>query len=235
MANSIDFNGKNSYRDFRLKISEATIGNPSKIKRQERVPFSNDLYDFSEIYGGQEYEERPLSFTFYIDNYENINSFYIYETEILNWLVSQNSKQILKYSQLPGYYFLAEVVDSTETDFKLVGGTATIEFSAYPFKISELKEGHDIWDEFNFLLDYAQITEFEVKGSKDVTLFNNGASIINPEIEATSEMEIIMNDGTYNVPSGRSKSSEFMLPSLENKMTIKGNGTISFHFRKELV
>jgi len=48
-------------------------------------------------------------------------------------------------------------------------------------------------------------------------------------------MEIIMNDGTYNVPSGRSKSSEFMLPSLENKMTIRGNGTISFHFRKELV
>lgn len=235
MYSSIDFNGKNSYKDFGLSISEVKIGSPSKIKNTERVPFSNTVYDFSHIYLGQEYEERSLSFTFNIEYYDNINDFYIYETEVLNWLTGPNTKEVLKYSKLPGYYFLAEVVEGPDTDYQFVGGSMTVNFTAYPFKISELEEGHDIWDEFNFLLDYAQTTDYEVNGQQSITLYNNGASIIKPTIKASAAMEIIQDGITYKIPAGESQSYDFILKKGENKMTVKGNGKISFHFRKELI
>lgn len=235
MFSSIFFNGKDSYKDFGLTISDPRIGNPSKIKNMERVPFSNQEYDFSNIYFGQEYEERQLSFTFNVAWRERSNDFFIYETEVLNWLTGTNKKEKLTYSGLPGYYFLAEAVTGPDTDYRFVGGSMTVDFTAYSFKISELEEGHDIWDEFNFLLDYAQTTDYDVRGQQAVTLYNPGASIIMPKIKATAAMEIIKDGTTFKVPAGESDSYDFILKKGENRMTVRGNGHISFHFRKELI
>lgn len=235
MYTGIEFNGKHSYKDFGLYISERNIGNPSKIKRQERVPFSNTVFDFSGIYGGQEYEERLLIYTFEVAYNEKSVAYYLYETQAINWLMSVDKKIKLTDDLIPGYYFLAELVDGPGSDFKWVGGSLTVQFMAYPFKISNLLEGHDIWDEFNFLLDYAQITDFEIKGSKEVTLYNNGASVVKPTIVASAPMQVVKEGITYNIPAGESQSYDFMLSHLENKLTITGNGTISFRFRKELI
>lgn len=235
MFSSIFFNGKDSYKDFGLTISDPKIGNPSKIKNMERIPFSNEVYDFSGIYFGQEYEERELSFTFNIAWREKSNDFFMYETEVLNWLTSTNKKEKLTYSGLPGYYFMAEVVTGPDADYRFVGGTMTVDFTAYSFKIAELEEGHDIWDDFNFLLDYAQTTDYDVRGQQIVTLYNPGVSIIKPKIKATAAMEIIKDGTTFKVPAGESDSYDFILKKGENRMTVRGNGHISFHFRKELI
>ena len=101
--------------------------------------------------------------------------------------------------------------------------------------IAELKEGHDIWDEFNFELDVAQDVDFEVHGEKEITLINPGTPDVSPEITAYSPMEIIKNGITYNIQSGKSKSLDFILKSGENDLTITGNGTIKFLFHKELI
>src|SRR5690625_2327739 len=162
MYTGIEFNGKHS-RDFNLTISEREIGYPSKIKRTERVPFSNEIYDFSNIYLGQEYEERNIRYTFNIVNRDKLGDFKseytdfnFYETEVANWLMGTVSKEVLKDDTLPGYYFLAEIEDSPANEFRIIGGELTVTFKAYPFKISEAEEGNDIWDDFNFLLDVAQ-------------------------------------------------------------------------------
>lgn len=235
MYSGIEINGKHSYRDLGLYISERNIGYPSKIKNQERVPYSNTVYDFSGIYGGQEYEERTLQYTFEIAYREKSNDYYIYETQAVNWLMSIDKKVELKDDLVPGYYFLAEIVDGPGSDFKWVGGSLSVTFTAYPFKIGNLYEGNDIWDEFNFLLDYAQITEFEVNGTKDVTLYNNGASVVKPTILASDDMQIKKDGITYNIPSGESDSYDFVLPHLENRLTIIGSGRIQFLYRKELL
>lgn len=233
----IIIDNKHSYYDFNLTIASKNIGNPSKIKRKERVPFSNQTYDFSEVYGGQEYEERPLTYTFNVVDRHNYSkdSFNSIKIAVLNWLLRPSEKTRLVDDAIPGYYFFAEVENGPDLEENEFDGTLTVEFTAYPFKIGELEEGNDIWDTFNFLLDYAQITEYVISGSKDIVLYNNGASVVRPEIEATAPMEIIKNGVAYNVPVGKSKSYEFMLADLENKLTIKGNGSISFHFRKELI
>lgn len=235
----VEFNGKHSYRDFGITLgTEKDIGYPEKEKIKVKVPFSNVEYDFSMIYGEQTYTPRVLTYTLnvlekhVINTTERIN---MIETKLSNWLMNSNGKQKLYDDAIPGYYFLAEVEGGLSFDELWNHGTLTIEFTAYPFMIAELQEGNDIWDTFNFELDVAQVTEFEVSGRLNVTLINVGTPNLSPKIEATAPMEIKKGDITYNVPSGPSKSDDFKLKSGENDLIITGNGTIKFLFYKELI
>src|SRR5690625_568721 len=234
----IEFNGKHSYRDFGITISEKDIGYPDKEKIKVKVPFSNIEYDFSELYGEQTYTPRPLSFTLNVldknkkNTTETIN---MLETKLTNWLMNSSGKQKLYDDSMPGYYYLAEVEGGLNFDELWNHGTLTVEFTAYPFMIAELHEGNDLWDPFNFELDVAQITDFEVNGSLDVVLYNAGTPSVSPEIEASAPMEIIKDGVTYNVSSGTTKSDDFRLQSGENDLMIKGNGTIKFRLYKELI
>lgn len=230
----ITFNGLHSYDDFGLTVAEKTIGNPSKIKTKERVPHSNQVYDFSGVYGGQEYEERQLTYVFNVKDYDK-RMIAIKKIESLNWIMNVNEKTKLVDDYIEGYYFLAEVEEAPDFEEMRFHGTLTVTFTAYPFKIGELEEGNDIWDTFNFLLDVAQITEFRVRGRKNVILYNVGANIVYPIIRATSPMQIIKDGITYNIQAGEIESRVFFLNIGENPMTILGSGTISFHFRKELI
>src|SRR5690625_3711523 len=95
MMKGIEYNGKHSYRDFGLTIAERHIGNPSKIKRKQRVPFSNVEYDFSTIYGDQEYENRELMYKFNVINPRNQTKEYFTSLKIavLNWLLETRSEE----------------------------------------------------------------------------------------------------------------------------------------------
>lgn len=235
----IEFNGKHSYRDFGITLGiERDIGYPEKEKIKVKIPFSNVEYDFSEIYGDQTYTPRNLKYTLNVLDENKINTterINIIETKLSNWLMNSNGKQKLYDDAIPGYYFLAEVENGLSFDEIWNSGTLTVEFTAYPFMISELEEGHDIWDDFNFELDVAQVTEFEVNGSLDVILYNVGTPSLAPEIQASSAMQIVKDGVTYNVPSGKSKSGDFNLQSGENNLSITGNGSIKFLFYKELI
>lgn len=231
----ITFDGKHSYRDFGLKIVDRIIGNPRKIKKKERIPYSNQVYDFSGLYGGQEYEERQLTYVFNIRDYQKIG-LENKKTEIVNWIMRPFQKVKLIDDYFPGYYFMAEAENEPSFNEGRFNGQLTITFTAYPFRISELEEGHDIWDEFNFLLDVAQETTFEVSGTLDTTLYNVGIKkSVYPIIEASSPMEIKKGGIIYQINAGTTQSYDFALSHRENKITITGNGTISFHFRKELI
>lgn len=234
----ITFNGKHSYRDFGVTIAEKNIGYPEKQKIKVQVPFSNIEYDFSELYGEQTYTPRKLTYMFNVaeigkrNTTERIN---ILETQLSNWLMVGGGKQKLYDDTMPGYYYLAEVEGELNFDELWNLGRLTVVFTAYPFMIAELPEGHDIWDEFNFELDVAQVTDFEVNGSLDVTLYNVGTPDLVPEIESSSSMQIFKNGVIFDVPSGKSKSDDFRLKPGENELTITGNGTIKFTFYKELI
>lgn len=234
ISDGINYNTKHSYQDFGLILQERKISNPSKIKNTERIPWSNVEYDFSSLYGEQEYEERVMSYTFALVSpskqyYETM------KTVVINWLCSPVGKTVLTDDIFPNYYFLAEVVKGpSATDFNL-DGSITVEFTAYPFKISSLKEGNDIWDEFDFLLDYAQETDFTVTGSLDIKLYNPGITIVYPKIICSNAMKIQKGNITYEIPSGFTTSYDFSLSPGENKLKVIGTGSISFEFYKELI
>lgn len=234
----IDFNGKHTYKDFGVTIVDKNIGYPKKEKIKVKVPFSNVEYDFSEIYGDQTYTTRPLTYTLNVLDVHIVNDTQrvnMIETKLSNWLMNSSGKQKLYDDSMPGYYYLAEVEGGLNFDELWNHGTLTIEFTAYPFMISENAEGNDLWDPFNFELDVAQVTDFNVNGTLEVVLYNVGTPGLNPRMVASEPMEIVKDNVTYNLPSGTSQSEDFKLNSGENKLTIKGNGTIKFTFFKELI
>ncbi|OIJ12714.1 phage tail protein [Anaerobacillus alkalilacustris] len=231
----INFNGKHSYNNFGITLAPGkTIGIPSKNKIFVTVPFSNQKYDFSELYGDQTYTERTLTYSFNIKD-QSKKHMTTKKTEIINWLMNSNGKQKLYDDTIPGYYFLAEVEDESAFNENWEDGILTVNFEAYPFMIAEYPEGHDIWNEINFDLDAFQPVEFEVNGPTDVTLLNVGTPDITPIITASDDMVVEMNGVIFNVPTGESKSKDFVLKSGENSLHIDGNGSISFLFYKELI
>ncbi|WP_258080066.1 hypothetical protein [Enterococcus mundtii] len=71
----ITFNGKHS-TDFGLDVlDEKEFELPEKEKILVDLPHSNLVYDFSEVYGDQNYLERTITFPFLIidreERYEN--------------------------------------------------------------------------------------------------------------------------------------------------------------------
>lgn len=232
----IRFNGKHSYEDFGMTIAEKNAGYPDKEKIKVKIPFSNVEYDFSEIYGEQTYSNRSLTYTFNViskkPTTQKINAI---ETNLSNWLMNSNGKQRLYDDSMPNYYYLAEVEGGLNFAELWNHGKLTVTFTAYPFMISELKEGHDIWDEINFETDILQPVDFDVNGTLDIMIFNGGVPSLSPTIEATAPLEIIKDGVSYTIPSGKSKSESFRLANGENHLTITGNGTIKFLFYKELI
>lgn len=143
---------KHSWRDMGVSVASRSIGSPNKIKLKVRPPFSNTDYDFSEIYGAQTYENRYLKYQFNIAGRrirtkEDMNWV---AQNLTNWLMNSKGKQPLYDDHFRGYHFMAEVEEGTELEENWSDGTLDVTFVAYPFKISNIFEGNDEWDLFDF-------------------------------------------------------------------------------------
>ena len=226
-------NDRHSYNDFGLRIMNREINPPKKNKIKERVPFMNGSYDFSDLYGDQNYEERIIVYTLdfkYKDKIEYFNK----KIEISDWLVNSEKEKLFD-DLIPGYYFLAECEGELKFKEYSVGCEINVKFIAYPFKIANNIEGSDIWDEFNFELDYAQDTKYNVDGSKIIDIYNPSVIKITPTIHCSAPISLIKNGITYKFNVGTTKDWRFDLDKGKNKLTIIGNGNIEFIFRKEVL
>ena len=226
-------NNKHSYGDFGIKILSRTISNPTKRKIKETIPFMNGSYDFSLLYGEQSYDERELSYTFSLPKMDKIK-LNMLKIKIINWL-NEGLQEPLYDDQIPGFYFLAECTGIEYDESYYNYAQLTANFIAYPFKISDFQDGHDIWDDFNFELDMVQDTIFEVDGTKDITLYNNGAIGINPTVICSNNIEVTKGNSVYKFKQGESKTWAFKLDNGLNTLTIKGTGTIEFKWCKEVL
>src|SRR5690625_786545 len=161
---------------------------PSEKQIIESVPFMQGVYDFSNILGERVYENRSLTYVFEIkqQDYEKRK---INQTAIENWL-KKDGVAPLYDDHARGYYYMAKCT-SVNTDDFYGGLRVTTTWDAYPFKIYELPEGHDIWDELNFEIEVAIPSEIEVNGTETVKLYNIGMSSKSPKITTTSPMSII--------------------------------------------
>ncbi|TXR98743.1 phage tail protein [Bacillus sp. SH7-1] len=238
MLYGITFDGKHSLHDMGYTMpAERDIGFPSKEKIIVQVPFSNVEYDFSELYGSQTYSSRQLKYQFNVVRRGNYTpqAMQVEKTKLINWLMNTNGRKKLYDDTIPGYYFLAELESAANVQDDWETGTLTATFRAYPFMIAELHEGNDIWDTFNFDLDVAQTTEFDVNGVLEITLLNAGTPDVVPEIITSSRMEIIKDDIKYLIKAGVMKDSNFIFKPGENNLQIIGYGKILFRFYKELI
>ncbi|HFI0672551.1 TPA: phage tail protein [Streptococcus suis] len=233
---AVNFNNRNSFDDMGLKLTSIDIGIPDKKKVMVSIPFSNENYDFSSVYGGQLYEQRTITCKFELES-ATANprlSLMTLRTQVVNWLFGTIGLTRFEYEGLPGYYFLAEVQQNASFETIWKNGALEVPFKAYPFMISEKAEGSDIWDDFNFELDAFQNVAFEVNGSFDILLVNTGISLARPEITSTGNMTLTMRNQQFSIIPG-SRVYDFFTLEKENEIRIEGNGRISFKWFKELI
>ncbi|HAM79605.1 phage tail protein [Ornithinibacillus bavariensis] len=224
-------NGKHS-KEFGMWLVSRSAPTPSEKLIIESVPFMQGIYDFSMILGERIYENRTLTYHFEVLERDYTRR-KVDRTVLENWLMKDGYAPLYD-DHSPGYYYLTKCT-SVDVEDASGGLTVTLIFDAYPFKVSLLEEGNDIWDTFNFELDISQPQEYTVNGSLSINLLNVGATGISPSIIASSPMAIRKGNVIYDVLQGESKSESFRLEIGENPMTITGNGTISFKWHKELI
>ena len=236
MIYGIRKSNKHSYYDFGLIMVDRNIETPVKNKIKVNIPYTNGYYDFSDLYGGDTYEERKLIYTFRLKgmSIKDINNKY---TNIVNWLTTGTQEPLFD-DLFPGYYFLAECegnINFKELDKNKKFATFEVEFIAYPFRIGEYYEGNNLWDTFNFENDVLQDTKFDVVESKIVSIYNVSAIDIEPLIIASNQFQINKDGKSYTVEAGQSKDYKFKLKKGINNLILKGTGTIEFIFRKEVL
>lgn len=221
-------------KEYSMSLKDRQAPTPEENVITEEVPFMQGSYDFSMILGERIFKNRTLSYRFEVEerSYQHRK---VDEIVLKNWLMKKGWGRLYDDHD-DGYYYWAKCTSVTVEDDHVFGRLSiSISFEAYPFMVADLEEGHDIWDEFYFDLDYSQPNEFEVSGSSSINLMNVGSVGVVPTIIASSQMAIIKNGATYTVPAGESKSESFRLEIGENAMTINGTGTIKFIFYKELL
>lgn len=218
--------------DYNMWLVDRSAPTPQEKTIVEDIPFMQGNYDFSDMLGERIFQNRPLTYTFEIlnRNYSHRKSI---QTSLENWLMQSGFKNLYD-DHAENYYYIAKCTSVDVAD-SYGGLTVSIEFEAYPFKISEHPEGHDIWDIFNFETDYFLPKEFTVSGTTEINVYNAGISGITPTIKASSPMEIVKGGLTYQIPAGTSKSEQFRLLPNDNIVTVNGNGTIEFVYYKELI
>lgn len=233
IGKGIEINNIHTYRDLGVSISSKTIGTPALNRITESVPFMNGVYDFSDIFEDETYGERVLQYEFDLSDVskELMNA---KKMKIINFF-KNNRNSVLRDDTIKGYFFNFERM--TDHSFKESGleGKLTVSLTTHPFKVRDVYEGNNSWDDFNFELDILQDTKFEVSNITNITIHNTGGKKVIPEVICSSDMEVVKDNMTYKLNKGSSKDYRFKLDVGANNITVKGNGFIEFKFRKELL
>ena len=216
-----------------IKLMERSIQPPKPIVIKQSVPFLSGSYDFSKMGGEIFYEEREITCKFAIPT-ENTTLLHMVYSQLLD-LTMTDIKLKIGFEDIPYYYFIGSVQNGPNFDEIAQFGTCTIQFMCYPFKICEFEEGNDIWDTFNFELDIFQNVEFDINGSKTITLYNNSSCGIDPIIQCTSTMTVIKGKQLYTFKAGTTQSWSLRLDKGINNLIVKGIGKIKFLWHKGIL
>lgn len=229
---SIEF-GDLISKDEGMWLIERSAPTPSEKPIVEPVAFMQGIHDFSMMTGERIFENRPITYTFYI--LERDKSYRKFDqTQIENRLMAKGIS-VLKDTYSPGYHYLGKCVSVVTEDDHIYGRLiVTIEFDCYPFKIKEAVEGSPYWDDYD-VSDYYQEKDYVVNGSKTIQFMNTGTVGVAPEIILDSQMTIIKDGDQFIVSAGKHTVDDFRFEIGMNTFTVAGNGSISFNWHKEVI
>lgn len=127
----ITINGKNSFIDFGLVISDKTVGLPTKKVITDTVPFLNGFYDFSNVQGFSYFDDRYLEFIFDItaDTQTELEELY---TNVLIWLMDTNQSTIYDTESQKTY---VGSLDKWSVEEDILYKQLTVSFKCQPYSL----------------------------------------------------------------------------------------------------
>lgn len=226
MIDQLIIGDKSSYDDYGASMSGRKISPPKKKSIKETVPFSNVTYDFTKINGEIYWEDRNLEYTFEMiaDTPEKLEEMRAaFEDWVLNIIQEE-----LHDPFIPDYHFIATYNDLRYSDDEgLDKTTATVKFTAYPYKVA------------NHPVEFKLIAEplGHSPAINSVWVLNSSSHRITPTI-ISDGTAIIDCDSAYNeVTSGESKAT-FELETGHNLIRAYATGNskvnITIRFNEEV-
>lgn len=227
----MNFNSKNE----KLYLMERDAPTPDEKEILKDLPFRHGVLDFSMLLGDRVFKNRTLTYTFlYLDTKEK--QIYQLETRIKQKLMVHGRNKIYDTHD-PNYYWLGKcksVKADRDTSFNRL--KVTVEFDCYPYMFSHTNYFDDYWDSFEFDDDVANYSKYIVKESLSFPLYNAGVVSVRPQIIVDSHFSVTVNDEKSIIfePSRTGNYYISLRPGV-NEVRVEGNGTIQFHYQREVM
>ena len=135
MIDQLIIGDKASFDDFGASVAKRNRKKPKKKTIKETVPFSNVTHDFTKINGEIYWEEAEHEYTFEMDapTAEQLEEM---KTAFSSWVMNIIQEE-LHDPIIPDYHYIVTYEDMSFADEdELLKTTATVIFSAYPYKVS---------------------------------------------------------------------------------------------------
>lgn len=226
--------GSFSSVDENLHLLDRPASSFSEKEKKEDLAYVQGDIDFSFITGERTLNNRRLPYVFYLKN-RHYRDRKVLKMHLENILFRQGQNE-LEDTATPFHYFKGKCSHiEVEDDHKFNRLMVIIEFDCYPYMISKLKEGHNEWSNHLIPLDVVQQTEFTVNNEEKILLINSGSVSVSPKIIANNNFNVQNDEISLSVTAGENENEEFRLWPGENRLTVTGNGTITFEFYRELI
>lgn len=208
---------------------------PAEKEFVESIPFMQGVLDFSNIFDEKTFENREITYEFKLPD-TDYKERKLLEQEIKRELTKYGIEKLYDTHDV-GFYWLGKCKSvKVEDDAQKRSLIATIVFDCYPFMLTQKSYFDDVWDTFNFDTDIAGFTKYIVNEQKDIILINTSEqNSTSPKIICNSNFEVSSNNKTYYFKPNDDNDNGFILKTGINKLTVKGNGTISFRWNAEVM
>lgn len=227
----MSFNSKNE----KLYLIERNAPTPDEKEILKDIPFKQGFLDFSALLGSRVFKNREIEYIFMLFNtpYEQRK---IVERNIKQKLMVHPRNKLYDTHDA-NYYWLGKCKSvEVENGERFNQLKVTVTFDCYPYMISHINYFDDYWDTFEFDEDVANYTKYVVNGSLKFPLFNAGSVAVKPIITVDSTFRVKVNDEDFIEFQSGSKQDYYLSlrPGL-NDVIVEGNGTIQFHYQKEVM
>lgn len=208
MIDQLIIGDKASFDDFGASLAKSTKKPPKKKSIKETVPFSNITYDFTAINGEIFWNDGELEYVFEMvaESPEKLEEM---KTAFETWVMNVIKKDIYD-PFIPDYHFSATYEDMSFADDEgMEKTTATVKFSAYPYKIANFPKVNEI--------------NIAANSKKTVYIANESSHKITPTITTSRAITLEMEGSEYIMKAGTFKDSALKLRAGTVPVIIKND------------
>ncbi|MGM0125732.1 hypothetical protein IGI37_003132 [Enterococcus sp. AZ194] len=207
---------------------------PSEKEIVEEIPYMQGVYDFSFLLGERVFNNRKITFRLYAPSmaYERRQEIQasVKEQLMINQILPLYDSY-LSTSHWVGKCESVSVDDSQEYDSL----SLTVVFDCYPFAIRDRTSYSDVFNEAYLTDGVDQWTGFHVDGKREILLVNEGVNAVSPMIVSTNTMVVETKEEKFSISVGENKDLFFKLSRGGNKLTVTGQGHVSFFIETEVM
>lgn len=204
----VSFGSYHSYDDFKMILSQKTIGTPSPKTETVDIPGGDGVLDLTDFFGEVKYNNRELSFEFstIVPQLEFMTLF----SRVQDALHGQ--KMQIALDDDSGWHYIGRITVSEWKAEKSIG-KLTIDCDCEPYKVKDSE---------------TVVTE-EVTAEKTVILKNSRKSVV-PVIDITGNVNLTFGDNYYALTEGKYELPGVRLTEGDNSILLSGTGMATFSY-----